>query len=232
MTVHELHDALNLLPADLVAATDRLRTAPGTNVIPWKKILPMAACLALLILGTGWMVFNERMLSHMVMKETAAEAPAAMAPMQENQKAAADEILPELPSDIGATEVPAEEAAGRVGGMEQDLCIDHSHSFAEESDRTVNSSAYCGNMLTTVYLDGMDVILAGSDAVTITDILISLDYDPVQNCHCVAEFTVDTEWMVGIEVNLTQGFARCEKGQAALTQTQVKTIQEIMDTLN
>ena len=28
MTVHELHDALNLLPGDLITAVDKLRTAP------------------------------------------------------------------------------------------------------------------------------------------------------------------------------------------------------------
>ena len=53
MTAEKVHDALNLLPADLIAATDRLRTAPRTKIIPWKRLLPVAACLAILLLGAG-----------------------------------------------------------------------------------------------------------------------------------------------------------------------------------
>jgi putative NADPH-quinone reductase len=50
-------------------------------------------------------------------------------------------------------------------------------------------------------------------------------------CRCMAEFIVDTEKLSGIHVNLTQGFARCEKGQAALTEEQARILQEIIDRL-
>ena len=231
MTVHELHDALNLLPGDLITAADRWRTAPNPKRIPWKRILPMAACLVLL-LGAGLMLRREMLLSHIVMKEAVAEAPMAPAPVE--QEIAADEAKAEAP----AAEVPAEDAmvsssvTGSENSMEEELCIDHSHRFAEAGDPGEDvPSGYCGNMLTTVYLDEMNFTLAGSYSVTITDILINLNYDPNEVCRCLAEFTVDTEMLPGIEVNLTEGFARCEKGQAALTESQTETIREIIDSL-
>ena len=231
MTVHELHDALNLLSGDLITAADRWRTAPNPKRIPWKRILPMAACLVLL-LGAGLMLRREILLSHIVMKEAVAEAPMAPAPVE--QEIAADEAKAEAP----AAEVPAEDAmvsssvTGSENSMEEELCIDHSHRFAEAGDPGEDvPSGYCGNMLTTVYLDEMNFTLAGSYSVTITDILINLNYDPNEVCRCLAEFTVDTEMLPGIEVNLTEGFARCEKGQAALTESQTETIREIIDSL-
>lgn len=231
MTVHELHDALNLLPGDLITAADRWRTAPNPKRIPWKRILPMAACLVLL-LGAGLILRREILLSHIVMKEAVAEAPMAPAPVE--QEIAADEAKAEAP----AAEVPAEDAmvsssvTGSENSMEEELCIDHSHRFAEAGDPGEDvPSGYCGNMLTTVYLDEMNFTLAGSYSVTITDILINLNYDPNEVCRCLAEFTVDTEMLPGIEVNLTEGFARCEKGQAALTESQTEAIREIIDSL-
>lgn len=52
MTAEKLHDALSLLPADLIAATDRLRTQPPRRVIPWHRLATIAACLAVVLLGS------------------------------------------------------------------------------------------------------------------------------------------------------------------------------------
>ena len=55
MTVEQLHDAIGLLPADLLAETDKARQAPppGKTVL-WKPVLAMAACLALILTGWFW----------------------------------------------------------------------------------------------------------------------------------------------------------------------------------
>lgn len=248
MTAEKLHDALNLLPSDLLTATDQLRTAPKTKIIPWKRMLPLAACLAILICSGAFLLWRQNLPDHM-MKQAAPEAPAAMAPVPESmeiisdaaapQAPAMDEpmmgapaeegIAPEPPSDVDVPEIPYEEAAGTV---KEELYIDHSHSFGEESDRTVNSHAYCGNMEVTVTVDGTAHHISGSDAVELTDILVWLDYNPGVVCRCMAEFTVDTETLEGIQVNLTEAFARCERGQAALTQAQVQTIRTILEKLS
>lgn len=232
MTVHELHDALNLLPGDLITAADRIRTEPKVSVIPWRKWMAMAAILALTI-GTT-MIFSREIHPYMsdAKLESAAQAPAAaapMAPLPAEQEIAADEAAPEEP----AADAPATgSVTGGENGMEEELCIDHSHRFAEETEAAGSTGAYCGNTVITVYFDGEEHSVGGADSITITKILEKLPYDPSAICRCMAEFTVDTGSLAGIEVNLTQAFARCEKGQAALSETQVNTIREILDTLS
>ena len=230
MTAEKLHDALNLLPSDLLAATDQLRTAPRAKIIPWKRLIPLAACFVLLI-GMGLLLRRE-MLSHIMVKQAAPEAPAAMAPVPERMEITSDAAAPQAPAmDAPMMEAPAEEASGSNGSMEEELYADHSHSFGEESDRTVNSHAYCGNMEAVVTIDATAYRLTGSDAVILTDILAWLDYNPDTACRCMAEFTVDTETLTGIQVNLTEAFARCERGQASLTEAQVQTIRRIVENL-
>lgn len=227
MTAEKLHDALNLLPSDLLTATDQLRTAPRAKIIPWKRLIPAAACFVLLM-GIGFLIRHE-LPDHIMMKQAAPEAPAAVAPVPERMEIAPDAAAPQAPAmDEPMLEVPAEEAAGTV---EEKLYIDHSHSFGEESDGSCNSHAYCGNTEVTVTVGGTAYRIAGSDAVALTDILAWLDYDPNTACRCMAEFTVDTETLEGIQVNLTEAFARCERGQAALTEAQVQTIRTIIENL-
>lgn len=244
MTVHDLHDALNLLPGDLITAADRLRTVPKTKVISWQRWVAKAAVLAL-VLGAG-LVFRHRILPGVggLKMENAAEAPAAMAPapmeIQVREDLAADEATPEEMKPAAPQEAPAESGMSSNSTtqgsdektMEEELYIDHSHSFTEESQTVENPvEGYCGNLMVTIYTDGAEYSLSGSDAVAITDILINLDYDPDHICRCVAEFTVDTETLTDIQVSLGQAFARCEQGQAALTERQARIIQEIIDSL-
>ena len=163
-----------------------------------------------------------------VSQEPAAAAP--MAPLPESQEVAADEALPEEP----AADAPA---AGSVTGsenaMKEELYIDHSHRFAE-AEETVEDpvTGYCGNMTAAIDVAGEHFEISGSDAVAITDILINLDYDPAQVCRCMTDITVDTETLTGIRINLGEAFARCEKGQAALTEDQVQVIRQIIEKLS
>lgn len=240
MTAQDLHDALNLLPSDLITAADRVRTASAPKAVRWHKWVSLAAVLAL-VMGTT-LVFQRNIgfdslkgasaAPESAMQQAPAAAPMAPAPVEDE----ADEMIPEEP----AAEAPKESAnttnSTAMGGdekaMEEELMIDHSHRFAEKA-QTVDDpvEGYCGNMLTTIYLDEMNFTLAGSYSVAITDILINLDYDKDQICRCMAEFTVDTETLADIQVNLTKAFARCEKGQATLTEEQTQILQDIIDNL-
>lgn len=83
MTAEKLHDALTLLPADLIAETNKKRSAPPCRIIHWKRYASIAACLALCLCGT---LFFSRLFAPKgateSMKEAfevqeAAEAPAA-----------------------------------------------------------------------------------------------------------------------------------------------------------
>lgn len=237
MTPEKLQDAIGQLPADLIAATDRLRTASGTKVIQWKRWIAMAVCLVLL-LSTG-MVFRRNILPGTGAKTESAAAPMAPQMMMDEMAAAeaapeapAEEVLPEPPSDVGAPEILHEEKNSAVSGGEDGLSVDHSHRFAEAEKETEEvPSGYCGNLVTRITLDGVQHDLYGADSDTVTNILRSLEYDPNTVCRCVAEFTVDTETLAGIEVNLSEAFARCELGQAALTEAQTVMLRNILNNL-
>jgi len=106
---------------------------------------------------------------------------------------------------------------------------DHTHQPAL-IPQTVDDpiTGYCGNTQTTLYLkDGSFTFMSG-ESVTMTDILANLDYREGMFCRCPAEYKADTEFGLGYEINLTQGFARCEKGQADLTAEQLRQIGDII----
>lgn len=99
MTVEQFHDALTLLPEDLVARADRIRSRKRTR-IPWKSCAAIAACFAVLLCSA---VFYRHFQQD--------NAPAALtaAPFAANQEEAADaaeaprmEAAP-ADSDSGAT---------------------------------------------------------------------------------------------------------------------------------
>lgn len=109
----------------------------------------------------------------------------------------------------------------------------HEHQPAETPQTVENPvSGYCGNTVTTVrgWNDGEEegVSFWGGDSVTLTDILINLEYDPETVCRCLPEYRVDTEFGDGYGMNLTEAYARCGAGQAPLTAEQAETIQDII----
>ena len=106
----------------------------------------------------------------------------------------------------------------------------HSHSPTTEA-QTVDEpvSGYCGNTQTTVYFDnGKSHTFMSGNSVTMTDILVNLKYDKNKLCKCLPEYKVDTEFGTGYGINLTEGYARCDKGQADLTQEQINKLKEII----
>lgn len=107
---------------------------------------------------------------------------------------------------------------------------DHSHQMAATA-QTVDDPfiGYCGNTQTTLYIGDKEYTFMYGNSVTLTDILINLNYDPMRICRCRPEYTVDTEFGKGYGINLTAGYARCDKGQAELTQEQIDTIAEIIE---
>ena len=107
---------------------------------------------------------------------------------------------------------------------------DHSHQAAATA-QTVDDPfvGYCGNTQTTLHIGDKEYTFMYGNSVTLTDILLNLNYDPMRICRCRPEYTVDTEFGKGYGINLTAGYARCDKGQADLTQEQIDTIAEIIE---
>lgn len=110
------------------------------------------------------------------------------------------------------------------------ISSDHTHNPALE-EQTVSDpvSGYCGNTITTIYFDdNKSYEFWGGESVTITDILINLDYDKNKFCNCSPEYTVDTEFGTGYGINISEGYARCKDGQADLTQEQIDKLKDII----
>lgn len=132
--------------------------------------------------------------------------------------------------EVSRDQVPdtAEDVAVYYNGVR--MSDEHSHSPANEA-QTVEDPVfgYCGNTQTTIYFDhGRSHTFISGNSVTVTDILVNLKYDPSKLCKCLPEYQVDTEFGTGYGINLTAGYARCEKGQADLTQEQIDQLQEII----
>ena len=91
---------------------------------------------------------------------------------------------------------------------------------------------YCGNTVTTVtcLLEGNERQNSfwGGDSVALTDLLCYLDYSE-EPCACPAEYTVDTEFAAGYSLNLTEGFARWQGMQVALTQEQIEGLGQLLE---
>ena len=238
MTPEQIHDALNLLPSDLITAADKLRQnprkAPPLRLRGW---VATAACAALVLMMGSFAMQN--LLPDMAKTtESIAEAPAAAAPEAPNTPAPMD-IPGEMQQEAAAmdtiTLTPTGEPETEKAVPEEAPAGDHRHAF-DESPVTDNStaatgSAYCGNTKTTVHIGGETFDLWGSDSIAITRILDNLEYDPNAVCRCIASITIDTELIPGIEVNLGEGFARCDLGQANLTEEQAETIRNILNRL-
>jgi len=229
MTVETLHDAIGLLPGDLILETDKKRNRP-VKTAHWKRIAAMSASIALilycgLLFRSGLFTGGSKSAPVEMMQQAAApEAPAAQ--MEENS----------LAGDT-ATAAPREEAAivetpAEAGGADNSLCIDHAHRAAEEAEEAEKTTgSYCGNTTATIHIGGESHTIAGSDAIALTDILRNLDYSADTLCRCIHQFTVDTETQDGYQINLTEYFVRLNGTQAPLTQDQADTIQAILDNL-
>lgn len=106
----------------------------------------------------------------------------------------------------------------------------HTHGPANEAQTVEDPvSGYCGNTQTTIYFDnGKSHTFMSDSSVTMTDILVNLKYDKNKLCKCLPEYKIDTEFGNGYGINLTEGYARCDKGQADLTQEQIDKLKEII----
>lgn len=222
MNASDIHEALSLLPDDLVLATDNLRRAPKQRTILRRQLVPLAACLAVL-LSAAMVFYTLPFMGGSANYDRVSQAPAEAMPMDALTTDAKMEAAQDAPAENGvmaaAPPAPAE---------------DYRHTFAEEAQVSKSTGALggCGNTQVTITLDGQEYTISGSDAIAVKDILANLPYDPDAVCRCMAPVTVDTEILTEIHLNLEKGFARCEQGQADLTEAQAQVLQGIVDALS
>lgn len=134
MTAEKLHDALSLLPSDLITATDKVRTQPGKTVIHWRRWVSMAAC-AVLVLGVSFVFVNvflpkggSKEAALEMAADCAAEEPAAV--MGESAAVTGSDAQPYsgldtivLTPTIGASEAEEAASGSSVNGASGDVPI-------------------------------------------------------------------------------------------------------------
>ena len=102
MTAEQLHDAIGLLPADLLEKTDKLRQSPGKKKAPVSRYLSAAAC-AVVMLG-GALLFRTVGQQKQAVTFSAAAPAMEAAQMDEAPSEAAPKLqLAPVPADAGAS---------------------------------------------------------------------------------------------------------------------------------
>ena len=108
MNAEQFHDALTLLPADLITAADQCRTAPQKRVIPWQRYAAMVACLALICCSLWWLDLHRGQSSDAATQmESAAERFGLPETPEANVNSESGKAAPSLAD--GAPKAPAEE---------------------------------------------------------------------------------------------------------------------------
>lgn len=108
---------------------------------------------------------------------------------------------------------------------------DHTHE-PEQKEQTVLSSItdYGRNTRTTIYFsEGKSYTFADSKSSELIDLLSNLEYDQGKICKCLPEYKVNAELENEYGINLSDGYARCDKGQAELTEEQINIMKEIIE---
>lgn len=164
MTAETLQDAIGLLPADLIAETDRIRTGKR-KIIPWKRYAAMAASFVI-VLSCG--LFAMQFLTPKGSTESVAQAPAAAAPLAPvMDESAAEEAAPE--------EAPAlNKGTGTSAAEPEEAVRDASNILCHRVETPVKTTTVCfgGKLVSLVtsrreledYLTNKDWIYDFTDA--------------------------------------------------------------------
>ena len=201
MTAEKLHDAITLLPADLIAQADQKRSTPHPP-LRWQRLTAMAACFTLICFSGLWCVSRLRMGAKEAAYDTAMAPTAAQAP--------AEAAEPEAMLRSQSTMETGSAAAGKsaTGAMDK-----------------------ASLPALTVSRNGIAYPLNPEAQETIWNLLNSLTYDPEAICNCIAPITIQVDGESQYEVNLEEGYVRCAQGQAGLTQEQLDILTALLSDL-
>ena len=135
MNAEQLHDALNQLPDDLIAAADALRQRKKAPIL-WKRLVPIAACFVL-ILGALYVA-----LPVLAPKGTMdAAAPEAAAPMEMLQDSLSEMQI------VGSSETNAEPEAPAEGAPREESATEAPNDgapLAPEMEETATATGAIG----------------------------------------------------------------------------------------
>lgn len=207
MNPEYIHDALTLLPTDLIQQTDLLRSRSHRRSTRWLPIAS-AACLVLVI---GSVLLLQPGIGKNVQTEAAApEAPA----MMQAAPAAPEMRMDEAPAMEEAAEAPAAEAPDTTSG---------------HTESNFNSAA-AGTKLAspvTIHIAGTSCTLSSEDSAMLNAMLTGLAYGQPES-DIPAGITAEGEAIGRVTLNLKDGYAHKDDMQAALTEEQIAVIWEMI----
>lgn len=184
MTAEQLHDAIGLLPADLLEKTDKLRQSPGKKKAPVCRYLSAAAC-AVVVLG-GALLF--RAVGQQKQAVTFSAAPA----MEEAQM---DEAPAEAAPKLQLAPVPADAGAGT----------------AEDRSATVENAAVWTAPMLEVRWDEQFLLIGNGEEVSISaqDVQLRLSWQtPPEDVTITSVPEGQAAYMDGV-LTLASGTQRC-----------------------
>ena len=76
--------------------------------------------------------------------------------------------------------------------------------------------------------DNRRIVVSEEDCLILQEFLPNLPYSQYRVCKCLPQYTLETSFGT-FGVHLTEGYARCENGQAALTKDQIEIIRSIIE---
>ena len=83
---------------------------------------------------------------------------------------------------------------------------------------------------TICFENGKSYTFMGGESVELTDLLNNLEYDSEKLCKCLPEHKIYTEFGTEYGIRLAGGsYARCDKGQAELTEEQIVIATRIIE---
>ena len=228
MTAEQLHDAIGLLPADLVTEADALRQSRPLRRSHWKHYAAMAACFAL-VLGCALTVrlgmTGKMSRTDAVMEAAPAEIPALQAPEAEADSSAVTAAGTARDTDNGQSmdvDTPLETAA--ASETPEILCVRTPEisstkcylsgpkttlvSSQEELDayRTEWEGAYLLDELTAAcesfddtWFAAHDLVLIPVDAASVAVTEILSQEGSLEIHLAVTHSDTDTSWLVLVE---------------------------------
>ena len=185
MTAEQLHDAIGLLPADLLEKTDKLRQSPGKKKVPVCRYLSAAAC-AVVVLG-GALLF--RAVGQQKQAVTFSAAPA----MEEAQM---DEAPAEAAPKLQLAPVPADAGAGT----------------AEDRSATVENAAVWTAPMLEVRWDEQFLLIGNGEEVSISaqDVQLRLTWQtPPEDVTITSVPEGQAAYLDGV-LTLASGTQSCE----------------------
>ena len=207
-----IHDALNLLPADLLHQTDLLRKKSTRRSVRFLPIVSAAACFVMVV--GAFMLLQPGIQKNAPSEAAAQEVPAMMQ---------AAPLAPETLYD----ETPAmEETTKEMEEAPVDTAPD------TDSVRNNSNSTAAGTQLAapvTVRMAGTVYTLSGEDSALLNAMLTALDYNQQAETDIPAGITAESEAIGHITLNLAKGYARKDDLQTALTAEQIEIIWNILE---